>query len=228
MIQVFTYLLIGLISFFAISIFAGEFMFKKMFKRSFSFLNEFPYELYSPFGKDKNLLYLISSVVYIGISITAFIPYISLSDGNFYTMIYFIMIAGIYAIAQLFYLSLILIPALFIKVHSALATLFFSFSLLGSAALGLSLINIYSIRMQSPILIIGILCFVLSLAEFLIIFNPKLKTWTELEKHPSDSGELTYSRPKIFALALSEWFIVIIQFIIALLALFTYLIVYMQ
>ncbi|MFA5283078.1 MAG: hypothetical protein WC366_00905 [Bacilli bacterium] len=228
MTQVTICLLIGLIFFFIISIFAGELIFKKMFKRNFSFFKEFPYELYSPFGKNKNLIYLISSVIYIGISITAFIPYISLADGVFSTMIYFIMIAGIYAVTQLFYLSLILIPAFFIKVHSALATLFFSFSLLGSTALGLSLINIYSITMQSPVLIIAILCFILSLAEFLIIFNPKLKTWTELEKHPSDSGELTYARPKIFALAVSEWSIVIIQFIIAFLALITYLIVYMR
>ncbi len=226
MLTVFIVLIISVCVTFFVSVFVSALTFKKTYRRGYSFFNEFPYELYSPFKENKNIFYLISSIVYVALSIASFIPYISLAGNNTSTIVYFTLIAAIYLVAQLVYLSLVLIPAFHIKVHAMLATIFFCFSLLASSTFGFSLISIYNYLQSPGLIVLSISSFVIAAFEICIIFNPKLKDWTLLEKQPDDEWTLTYARPKVFPLAISEWLIIFSQFALSLIVLLSFLVSY--
>ena len=57
----------------------------------------------------------------------------------------------------------------------------------------------------NPLLIAAIVSVLLFLLSFLPLLNPKLKDYAKLEAHTLPDGSVELRRPKIFPLAASEW-----------------------
>ena len=49
------------------------------------------------------------------------------------------------------------------------------------------------------------------IALLIIMINPKLRDWARLEKQVNGDGTISYRRPKVFILALSEWLTILIN-----------------
>ena len=54
-------------------------------------------------------------------------------------------------------------------------------------------------------LALAIVAGVIAVGMLLLIINPRLKSWALLEAVDNGDGEKTYTRGKVFVLALSEW-----------------------
>ena len=52
---------------------------------------------------------------------------------------------------------------------------------------------------------LAIICLVIALIKGLILVNPRLSKWTELQSSVGSDGVVTSSRPRPFILAFSEW-----------------------
>lgn len=62
-------------------------------------------------------------------------------------------------------------------------------------------------------LAMGVIAGIMMILTILIMVNPKLKDWAQLEQKNDDGAEASYRRPKFFPLAFSEWAILLINFV---------------
>lgn len=115
-------------------------------------------------------------------------------------------------------IALVLIAPSNEKPHFALyllASLLSSLSYVMEGLSFLALRDLFSLW-EAPI-VFAVLLFVLGIASLLPLCNPKLKRWYELEASSNPDGSVSYRRPNVFPLALSEW---ILLFLLALSSLF--------
>lgn len=183
----------------------------------FSFLRHFPYEVIL-FNPDKSKIYKILLFIFSGLCfspIFVVVPLIS-EFGDLAWLA--ILNACFYGFSGLLISAIHLFEAKYIRTHSLLVSIFIALAFLSSALSALFAIltfNVYNrFNQGSPL---SIFCFALfivaALFDILIAFNPKLKDWTKLEKYINDDGSVSYDRPKIFPLAISEWLVILSLFI---------------
>ena len=60
-------------------------------------------------------------------------------------------------------------------------------------------------------LILAIVSGLFAVGMLLLIINPRLKSWASLEAVDNGDGEKTYTRGKVFVLALTEWITIAIS-----------------
>lgn len=125
-----------------------------------------------------------------------------------------ILISILYGFCGVFIAAIHIFEAKFIKVHSIIATIFFSLTMLSSALsavfslLVFQVNNRFNLGSASSMIYMG-LFIAITLFTLIIVINPKLKEWTKLEKVKLPDGSLGYDRPKVFILALSEWVVIL-------------------
>lgn len=126
----------------------------------------------------------------------------------------------------LFSLSLLLVTEILLvlitpsneKPHFALYLVASLLSSLAYVMEGLSFLALRDLFSFSEALIVmAVLFFTLGILSLLPLTNPRLKRWYELEVSSNPDGTVSYHRPKVFPLALSEW---ILLFLFALSSVF--------
>jgi hypothetical protein len=164
--------------------------------KKFSFLNQFPFELFilnrikfTSVGELALLLMGVSTVIFFygAFSFFSIMPII----------IFVFVLLMMVTFGLLFFISTINV-----KVHLYLATL----------------LLIYPIIINLSVLYYGIItpfdgayhqlmmygAGVLTFIQLIVVFNPKLKNWAQLEKHIQKDTSV-YMRPRVFILPLSQW-----------------------
>lgn len=186
-------------------------------KAQYSFLRNFPYEVVT-FYKDKSKIYKIILYIFAGLCFSPIFVVVPLI-GEFGDLGWMaILNACLYGFGGLLIVAIHLFEAKFIRTHSLLVSILIAIAFLSSslsALFSMLTFNVYNRFNQGSPLSIG--CFALFIVAVLfdlfIAFNPKLKDWAKLEQYANDDGSVSYDRPKIFPLALSEWLIIFSLFI---------------
>ena len=210
-------LLIAFIAVFAALIVTKLLLDKGERELKISFLRHFPYEVLS-IHKDKSKIYKVLLFIFAGLTFSPIFVIVPLV-GDFGDLAWIAILAScFYGFSGLLTVGIHIFEAKFIKTHALLASIlvalvFLSTSL--SALFSILTFNVYNRFGEGSPLAIG--CFALlivaALFDLFIAFNPKLKDWTKLEKLINSDGSISYDRPKIFPLALSEWLIIFSLFI---------------
>ena len=127
------------------------------------------------------------------------------------------IVSFLYGIEGIVMVSIFLFNIRYTNTHTKLSTAFMAGSFLVNGLTTLYGILTFTTWNKfdkgSPVaLTMGIVAALLTIGTLIIALNPKLKNWAQLVKN--DNGrEVTYSRPKIFPLAFSEWLIILINFV---------------
>lgn len=194
-------------------------------KTKYSFLNMFPYELSNVRRGTFLNFYRFFLYLYIAFSLTPALLLFSKYQ-SFSSLSTFLIFINVLIILQtISFLSLNIIEARFIKVHTIIATLYFGLSILSSGGVAIFLMNLY-FSSSDPLLrnlILGIAFVVIGLLFIVVMLNPKLKTWPELESAINEDGTQSLRRPKFFILAFSEWIAILLNLVAQILLLIAYL-----
>lgn len=210
--------------------FLGMFIFglsnyEETFKTKFSVLNMFPYEL-SYHNQGKTLIfYRFFLYIYVAFSLTPSLLMVSKFFQFPGYMSYLIMISIVFVINAVVLLTMHIIQAKFVRLHTLIATTYLALSILGAGAVSIVLFNLYISNNQIDVnyLVLGVLEAVAGFALLVIMLNPRLRNWAEMNTEENDDGTVVITRPKIFILALSEWLAIFINFAVQIMLLIAYL-----
>lgn len=190
---------------------------KKGTNIQFSFLRHFPYEMITMHQNSskvyKVLLYIF--VIFCFSPIFVICPLIKdFGDLGWIAIVN----ACLYGLAGIMIIGLHFFEVRFIKTHSLVFSIFVGLCILSSSMTALFSIlsfNVWNRFNQGSAL--SIVCLVLAallaIFDILIVFNPKLSNWAKLEQIQNQDGTVSYDRPKIFPLALSEWLMILSLFL---------------
>ena len=221
-----TYFVIGIILLLVFSIliyFIFPLLFKKIHQRKYFKFQEFPFEMihakaqYLPLGR----FIVISSSVVLFLTSGSFLSCVSLFPSFLGMAMMVVIFSGI---ASLGFAATWLIRA---DIHVKTHLFFFLIFGFGSALLDFS--NILALshfpyeKLALKVTFLSLLI-LLALMKLVILMNPKLAHWPKLESTMDESGAMSTERPKIFVLAFSEWLLIGLHFISAILGLAFYFI----
>ena len=181
-------------------IIVSSFNFKKRFNKEYHLRSHFPYEFnYQGRYQDNiygNLLYALFVAC-----IIVFFVFFNSNFNNGYLI--FALIAGGITLVSL--TALVYIPIDQLRLHMTVAALALIFSLGLSFAIVLASYNKYKDSGSIPALISLIISVVVTLIFVILLLNPKLAHWAEMDKETKSDGTVVLVRPKWFVLAYSEW-----------------------
>ncbi len=187
------------------------YLFSKKEDKSISFFSHFPFEIIK--GEVSNIFLIIYMIV-------AFAPLFVIIPlfGEFGDFAVFnIFIAAFFGLFSLVVGAIIKITTKYIVPHIRLASILMAGAFLMSALTSLHFFLNFSMMSKFPgngyvHLSLGIIAGLLALGMLVVMFNPRLKKWAQLEEH-IDGDNKIFDRPKFFPLAYSEWISVIVLFI---------------
>ena len=206
--------------FFVTFVFVSANNYKKRFEVDYNMKNMFPYEFnYQGTFKDN----FVGNLALLFTSVTGIIFYSLFYKYAYNGMVMVLLICGV--ISSVIIPFITLLPIKFLKWHFVIDALFFISVLF--TYLGIALANLMIFRDNSGVLylILAIFGFLLSAFDLILIINPKLSKWANLEKVDNGNGNFSYQRPKFFPLAFTEWLFYLSYIFAIALSLFTYLII---
>lgn len=182
----------------------GPLFFKKRIGRPYSYLSDFPFELF--IGKDDGgkaatriyagafLLFDLLSALFL------FDAFLSYPRG----VLYLALLAAFFHIARVILLFFMLIlPASYNKPHVKVVVLYFMAASLSSVLEGLFLFR-YSTG-EGISFILSFVLMGLGLLYGFLMANPRFSSWAKLHSEQNAAGEVLVKRPRFFLLAYSEW-----------------------
>ncbi|MFA6645077.1 MAG: hypothetical protein WCS76_01780 [Bacilli bacterium] len=213
-----------LIAFLGMFIF-GVSNYQETFKAKFSLLNMFPYELSYHNQGMMIIIYRFFLYVYVAFSISPALLMISKYYHFPGYVSYLIMVGILFVISAVSLLTLHIIQAKYVRLHTIVATIFFAVSALTSGAVSIVLINLYISNNYVDIkfLMIGLMEAMLGFATLLIMLNPRLRNWAQMNSTTDEDGTVVIERPRFFVLAFSEWLVIFINLAAQILLLIAYL-----
>lgn len=194
----------------AILIVTGIISYKMNNNEKYSFLKHFPHELsYKDSPNRRRHLVFIFIYVFMFYSILwNTLPFIT----EFKSFAGLVVVEALFAVVtSLSFLAINIVEAKYVRQHTLVATLYMAGSFGMVMMTGVFSVLLFTINRSSSSLTVGVFSFLLAILQILVILNPRLKDWAKLDSKRSDSGEITYSRPKLFPLAYSEWLTFIIS-----------------
>lgn len=197
--------LVLLFVFFIFYMVTGCLSYKNRYKKNYDYLSCFPFEMSDSDDKNSH----INKFACIGLAIIVagssfFLIYLNPTFSSLNSLGIVIGIITLFTMAS--FVGLNYIPAYVFKYHLILSVVFFSLSALLDIVIGLTFFNLYSyLSMNKLAMTLAIICLVIALIKGLILVNPKLSKWTELQSSVGSDGVVTSSRPRPFILAFSEW-----------------------
>ena len=224
----FVSLIILLLSLFFYLIYLPRYYARQNLKQ-FSRGNQFPFELllyeneYMLFAK---VLTILSGIGFVASS--GFILFSSTFFPSFSTVCAFMLISS--ALASMgFVFTLLLRLDAYVKLHLLAFSIFMVSSIMFDAMNILALMKLPEKSALTWIFVIAFSMF--ALAKAVGVLNPKLINWAKLSSTMDSSGAVTYSRPKYFPLAITEWAFIFAHFVSALfsiIAIFFVLLPYLE
>lgn len=206
----FPLLLSLLVLFFGLFLLFGLLEYKDRNKKKYDFLSSFPFELVQGEVKKSFLsrfFFTVYGVTYVASSF--YILYLNPTLSFLNSLGILLGIVSLFVFASM--LALIYVPAYSFRLHLVSSVVFFAFSILADVLMGLTYLNLYQAQLSTIALVIMIVNFALAFFKGLILINPKLAHWTELDSSIGSDGVVTSSRPRPFVLAFSEWLVIFLN-----------------
>ena len=211
----YTILSLLIVSFFLFSAFivVSIYNYRGRFKLEYHLRSHFPYEL-NYHGKYKDNIYgnIIFALYFIAAEV-----YLVLAAGHDDGYLIFALIAGSIVLISLG--ALIYIPIDHLRLHMMIVALAFIFSLAFSFAIVLASYFKYKELNSVSALVSLIFSVVVTAIYAIMILNPKLSHWADMDTETNEDGTVKQVRPKWFVLAYSEWAMMIL-FLFSLVSLF--------
>lgn len=197
--------LIAAVILFISFVFASIINYKNRFKLEYHLRSHFPYEL-NYHGKYKDNIYgnLIYAIYFI--AVVVFLIFFDTSHNDGYLI--FALIAG--AISLISITALIYIPIDQLRVHMITVALAFIFCTAFSFSIVLASYFKYKDGQSISALISIILSSLITAFYVILILNPKLAHWADMDTEKKEDGTVVKVRPKWFVLAYSEWAMMIL------------------
>ncbi len=202
-------LFLAIISFLLLYLFGNQ-AFEKEQRRKYSLLCDFPFEL----GGDKPALFTRIPVYGLAVSILLMDSALLFCYPNpdfSHLLVLGILISVLSLLKAIAMAILFHVPAYRFKPHLGLFAAFAGFTALSLVVEALAMMNLGKMAHELlpslvglPYVGLGVLT-LLALAEFVLLFKPKLADWPKLETEMEEDGTILTKRPKIFVLAATEW-----------------------
>ncbi len=201
---------------FLLAFFGGLFLFfgfreyKKRNKKNYDVLTSFPFELVQ--GSEKGSFLSRFSFVLYAISYVAcsfYELYLSPSLSFLNQLGVLLGVVSIFIFISM--LIIIYVPAYSFRVHLLSSVVFFALSVLSDVIIGLIYLNLYQAQLNIISIIFMSFAFISALFKGLILINPKLAHWTELDTSVGSDNVVTSSRPRPFVLAFSQWLVLFLN-----------------
>ena len=188
----------------------SSFLYAKRHETKYHFYNMFPYEFnYPSVFKDNlygNLLLILGCL-----AIMAFYEFASFSD------IYSIVAIILSILQTMIVILLVLMPLRYLRTHIVISVLSMVFSMALAAFNFLIALNEMKIATTETIKVVSIISMViaglLSLSMVILILNPKMTFKIYADKRIDDEGNEILERPKVIAIALTEWWSIFVYFL---------------
>lgn len=196
--------------FFIFGLLAAYILYQKKQGRKYSFLNEFPYELYQ--GIDQkyiSIFYVIQMVQALGFIVFGFYGF---TDNKNY---WGIILLTSWTLTALLMASLSFVKLRSMRGHITIVAFLFTLTLVNAIFLGIYFYK--TIYLDVP-LVFPIISFVLAAVVVGLMINPLLKRWPYMDKIEQQDGQIIILRPKFFVLAYTEWLLILINYLLMLLA----------
>jgi hypothetical protein len=176
--------------------------------RGYSILSYYPFELTEGLDYKKSVFMRVLEGLSLLSSLTSIVLFIVLSGQVGWDRLGFLIaIAIFYLGSELSFLFISIVNLYFPKQHLAVYFLFAFSSLCKAGMVGIYLINAYHDTLKVAVIVLASLSFLVGLFDLFAIVNPRLKNWDKMDKDVDASGLVSYKRPKVSALAASEWFL---------------------
>jgi len=200
--------------FFLLFVVFGPLAYKKKNDKKYDFLTNFPYELMANEAEPLEILTVIFYDAFL-FSLSLLAIYQVMVNYQSSRLISFILLGGFFALAfAISMISLGLTPASKEKSHTTKFVISSALLLCYNFINGIFLFAVSKgYKAMVAMNVFGALCFVVSLATFVIMLNPKLKNWPNLESVSEKDGTISYRRPRPFVLAFSEWGILLLTIV---------------
>ena len=189
--------------------------FAKAKKRRYDFLCDFPMELYAEEGVQRSVG-LIGTVLACLSFIASYCMPLLTSDLYPQMRLFLLFIFGFACFAGAMLYALFSVRPTYPRAHILFFALFGGASIVTYFLSGIAFLHLQAIS-SSVGLIFAVIFFVLAAATLGVQLNPKLKNWAKLDSKPSEDGTVIVSRPRPFVLAFSEWILIGIAMLSAIL-----------
>lgn len=175
--------------------------YRRRFSNVYDHRNMFPYELNYESRFSDNLVGNICFLFFVGLHLgVAILCMDSLLNEK---LIFNLITTILYSVSVLLVLF---VPLKLLKTHLICSTFIIGASFLSFASIGYTLLTLYEPFGKSPtFIVLSVISFVVAIFYFILVMNPKLSSWAKVDKVEQD-GKTIYQRPKVFYLALCEWF----------------------
>lgn len=193
------------------------------FRRGYSFLTEFPFEMFRGGGAYRHASRAFFYAFCAWDALAHVLPLVFLDfHPSLLSVAVLYLILGI---AKNVLLALMgSIPAYEFKPHLLTFSIFGGISVLTSIMSMLFFINRASVN-EGIAVTFAFVCGVIGLAFLLALVNPKLSKWTKLDAVVDADGVVTTTRPKPFPLAFTQWLMVLFSLLLTLFASIGFLII---
>ena len=185
---------------FACFLLASIFNYRARFKKDYHLRSHFPYEL-NYHGSYKDNIY--GNIIYALFILAVVVFLIFFSNGNSNGYLIFALIAGSVTLISLS--ALIYIPIDQLRLHMLVVAMAFIFSLAFSVATVLAAYYKYKDNSSIPALVSLIVSSLIVAIHAILVLNPKLSHWADMEDQKNEDGSIVKVRPKYFVLAYTEW-----------------------
>ena len=198
------------VSLFVVFYFVSSLLYCKRHETKYHFFNMFPYEFNYP-SVFKNNLYGNLLLIFGCLAIMAFYEFASFSD--MYSLVTIIL-----SILQtMVIILLVLMPLKYLRTHIVVSVLSMVFSMAIPAFNLLIALdemkNATSETMKVVSIISMVIAGILSLSMIVLILNPRMTFKIYAEKETDENGNEVLKRPKVIAVALSEWWAIFVYFL---------------
>ena len=188
----------------------SSFLYSKRHETKYHFYNMFPYEFNFP-SVFKNNLYGNILLIVSCLAIMAFYEFSSFSD------IYSMVTIVLSILQTMLIILLILLPLKYLRTHIVVSVLSMVFSMALSAFNLLIALNQMKIATSDIVKFVSIISMViavfLAVSMLVLILNPRMTFKIYAEKKIDENGNEVLHRPKVIAVALSEWWSIFVYFL---------------
>ena len=146
-----------------------------------------------------NCLLLLSTLALLGCFTTFFF-----TSTNAFTYV----VASVGLFGSFIPAAIVFTPLTAGKKHIIIDCIAFFLAFLTPGLIAIESFRLFNHLNNSVALVAFIISILICLVIFILIMNPKITKWAEMEKHVNEDGSATYQRPKYFVLAFSEWIVI--------------------
>lgn len=193
---------------------AGQIVHRKRSEERYSILTHFPFELVGE-GVQASPLLRVLAVAFSSVDALSFAYPLLCGDRFLVINPLLILILALAMAKALATIGIFFVPAYHFKTHLLCFVFLGTLTVLSSVSCASAFLNLHAMSETIPT-IFAVILFVFAAFGLVVMLNPKLSKWTQMNLEVGEDGSMNPIRPKPFPLAFAEWSFVLVGMLIAL------------